>query len=95
MTTPARVAAAAVIGVLAIGGAFYMLSPEADRASVRPARSPRRRRRRRPAPRHRSEASRAIASDALPPEIWDSWQARAPMQSHPGCIDATMTIHPS
>jgi hypothetical protein len=27
MTTPARVAAAAVIGVLAIGGAFYLLSP--------------------------------------------------------------------
>ena len=27
MTTPARVAAAAVIGVLAIGGAFYLISP--------------------------------------------------------------------
>ena len=40
MTTPARVAAAAVIGVLAIGGALYVLETRSDRRSAGPARRP-------------------------------------------------------
>src|SRR4051794_2125830 len=38
MTTPARVAAAAIIGVLAIGGAFFLFSP-GDRSNVGGART--------------------------------------------------------
>jgi hypothetical protein len=89
MPLPARVAVAAVIGVLLIGGALYAFSP-GDRSGVRvPAPSPSVVAT--PAPSSSPEASRAITSEALPPEVWGGWQALA---DHPvaGLLDANESI---
>ena len=75
MPMPARVAAAALIGVLLVGGAVYMLSPGSRSGVGAPGPSPSAVST--PGTTPSPEASRAIASDALPSEIWGSWQARA------------------
>jgi len=71
MPMPARVAAAALIGVLLVGGAMFAFS-WGGRSSVGA-----------PGPSSStvstpsSEASPAIASDALPSDIWGNWVAQA------------------
>ena len=72
MTTPARVAAAAVIGVLAIGGAFYLFSPSGRSNVGVPGPSPERfaigeRRARQP--------SAAAVPAAAPATTLGDWQA--------------------
>ena len=68
MPMPARVAAAALIGVLLVGGAVYMLSPGSRSGVGAPGPSPSAVST--PGTTPSPEASRAIASDALPSEIW-------------------------
>ena len=71
MSTPARVAAAAVIGVLAIGGAFYLISPN-GRSSVgvpgpTPAASP--------SVSATASPSASLTAAAAPARSWGDWQA--------------------
>ena len=78
MTTPARVAAAAVIGVLAIGGAFYLISPS-GRSNVgvpgpSPTASPSAERGRRP--------SAALVPAAAPATTLGDWQAMSAWRHH-------------
>jgi hypothetical protein len=75
MPLPARVAAAALAGVLLVGGAVYLFAP-GNRSSVGgsgPSPSAASTPSAPPSP----EASRAIASDGVPPEIRGNWQALA------------------
>jgi hypothetical protein len=71
MSTPARVAAAAVIGVLAIGGAFYLISP-GNRSSVGvpgPSPTPS------PSASPSASASASLTAAAAPARTWGDWQA--------------------
>ena len=89
MPMSARVAAAAVIGVLLVGGAVYLFSPGGRSGVGAPGPSPSAVATPGTAP--SPEASRAIAPDALPPEIWGDWQAQAD-RSIPGLYDANESI---
>jgi hypothetical protein len=71
MTTPARVAAAAVIGVLAIGGAFYMLSPGGRSNVGAPTSSPSVS----PSASAQPSASGALVPAAAPATTLGDWQA--------------------
>ena len=89
MPMPARVAAAALVGVLLVGGAVYMFAP-GNRSSVGvPGPSPSAVST--PVAPPSPDASRAIASDAMPPEIWGAWQALAD-HSVAGLFDANESI---
>jgi hypothetical protein len=89
MPMSARVAAAAVIGVLLVGGAVYLFSPGGRSGVGAPGPSPSAVAT--PGTTPSPEASRAIAPDALPPEIWGDWQALAD-RSIPGLYDANEYI---
>jgi hypothetical protein len=86
---PARVAAAAVIGVLLVGGATYMFSPggRSNVGAPGPSPSPVSSPTTPPSP----ETSSAVASDALPQELWGNWQSPAG-HSIPGLFDASESI---
>jgi len=86
----ARVAAAAVVGVLLLGGAVYMFTPGGPSGIGVPSPSPAASSNTAtPAP--SSAASTAVASDALPPELWGAWQSPAG-QSIAGLYDASEYI---
>lgn len=71
MTTPARVAAAAVIGVLAIGGAFYLISPSGRSSVGVPGPSPTAS----PSASAEPSASAALVTAAAPATTLGDWQA--------------------
>ena len=86
----ARVAAVAIIGVLLVGGASYMFLPGGPSGVGAPVPSPATASP--PTTTASPEASSAIASDALPPEIWGEWQSPAG-QSIAGLYDKNESIH--
>ena len=97
MPMSARVAAAAVIGVLLVGGAVYLFSPGGRSGVGAPVPSPTSvvdARRRPPSP----AATPTIAPDAVPHEMWGNWQSPAG-QSIAGLYDAgeyiQLTIDPN
>jgi hypothetical protein len=71
MTTPARVAAAAVLGVLAIGGAFYLISPSGRSSVGAPGPSPSAS----PSGSAEPSASAALVPGAAPATTLGDWQA--------------------
>ena len=85
----ARVAAAAIVGVLLVGGALYMFSPGGRSGVGAPVPSPATASP--PITTPSPEASRAIASDAVPQAMWGNWQSPAG-QSIAGLYDASESI---
>ena len=71
MTTPARVAAAAVIGVLAIGGAFYLISPNGRSNVGVPGPTPEAS----PSVSATVSPSASLTAAAAPARSWGDWQA--------------------
>ena len=71
MTTPARVAAAAVIGVLAIGGAFYLISPNGRSSVGVPGPTPEAS----PSVSATASPSASLTAAAAPARSWGDWQA--------------------
>ena len=85
----ARVAAAAVLGALLVGGAVYLFSPGGRSGVGAPVPSPTSVST--PATTPSLVASPAVASDALPPALWGAWQSPAG-QSITGLYDANESI---